>query len=294
MRIIFIGSVNFSAHMLQKLLSLKANVVGVCTRALPKEEKSDRCDLSAIADKHTIPSLVTEDINAPATYAWIKRHKPDIIFCFGWSALIKKELLLLPPMGIVGFHPTKLPHNRGRHPLIWTLVLGLKESAATFFFMREGADDGEILSQKSFTISYEDDARTLYAKVIATASQQLETFLPQLQKREYPSQPQDHTKANIWRKRSYKDGIIDFKMNSRTIYNLVRALTRPYPGAVLRYKEQDITVWRIKELQLDMPNIEPGKVLQSSADSIVVKSADGAVAILEHTFESLPKEGEYL
>jgi len=66
------------------------------------------------------------------------------------SSLLKKELLSLPPNGVLGYHPAKLPQNRGRHPLIWSLVLGLEESASTFYFMDEGADSGDILSQKDF------------------------------------------------------------------------------------------------------------------------------------------------
>ena len=71
----------------------------------------------------------------------------------GWSRIIGKELLAVPPKGIVGYHPAALPANRGRHPIIWALALGLKETASTFFFMDNGADSGPIISQKSLIIS---------------------------------------------------------------------------------------------------------------------------------------------
>ena len=79
-----------------------------------------------------------DDVNSKDNYNWIKSLNPDIIFCFGWSNLLKKDILTLAPMGVLGFHPSKLPQNRGRHPLIWALALGLKKSASTFFFMDEG------------------------------------------------------------------------------------------------------------------------------------------------------------
>jgi methionyl-tRNA formyltransferase len=69
-------------------------------------------------------------------------------------------------MGVAGYHPTKLPMNRGRHPLIWALALRLKNSVSTFFFMNEGADSGDILSQVDFKILYQDDAQSLYDKTI--------------------------------------------------------------------------------------------------------------------------------
>ena len=65
-------------------------------------------------------------------------------------------------MGVLGYHPTKLPANRGRHPLIWSLVLGLKQSASTFFFLDQDADSGDIISQKDFEILNTDDALALY------------------------------------------------------------------------------------------------------------------------------------
>ena len=88
-----------------------------------------------------------------------------MIFCFGWSSLLKERVLNIPPMGVIGYHPAKLPENRGRHPLIWAIALGLENSASTFFFMDKGADSGDILSQVDFNISYQDDAQSVYQKV---------------------------------------------------------------------------------------------------------------------------------
>ena len=101
---------------------------------------------------------------------------PDVIFCFGWSRLIKKTLLNIAPLGVIGFHPALLPANRGRHPLIWSLILGLKESGSTFFFMDEGADSGDILSQLNVSISEMDDAGTLYVNVQSSAVDDIDTF----------------------------------------------------------------------------------------------------------------------
>lgn len=293
MRIVFIGSVEFSYKALQKLLTLGADVVGVCTKkSSPFNE--DFADLTPLCQEYDLTCRYVQSINDTETIKWIESLAPDILFCFGWSSLLKQELLQLAPMGVVGYHPTKLPHNRGRHPLIWTLALGLSESASTFFFMDEGADSGDILSQKEFEVLPSDDAASLYEKVTHIALEQIELFLPQLQNGTYTKTPQDHTQANYWRKRTQKDGLIDFRMNSTTIYNLVRALTKPYVGAHLLYQEQEIKVWCVERVECRHHNIEPGKVLESKNGTCTVKTADGAIKILKHTFSHLPKEGEYL
>ena len=293
MKVVLIGSVEFSLRVLEKLISIDVDLVGVCTKK-SSTFNSDFFDLKPLSDINEVPCLHVEDINSTKSVEWIKNLNPDVIFCFGWSSLIKKDILALAPMGIVGYHPAKLPKNRGRHPLIWALALGLKESASTFFFMDEGADTGDILSQVDFEISYQDDARNLYDKVAEIALIQIEEFIPALEKGTYTRIKQNEKKSNDWRKRNELDGEIDFRMNSRSIYNLTRALTKPYVGAYIKFNETNYSVWKVKESNDFQENIEPGKVLRVFDKIFVVKSYDGAIEIIEHDFKEVPKVGEYL
>ena len=293
MKVVLIGSVEFSLRVLEKLISIDVDLVGVCTKK-SSTFNSDFFDLKPLSDINEVPCLHVEDINSTKSVEWIKNLNPDVIFCFGWSSLIKKDILALAPMGIVGYHPAKLPKNRGRHPLIWALALGLKESASTFFFMDEGADTGDMLSQVDFEISYQDDARNLYDKVVEIALIQIEEFIPALEKGTYTRIKQNEKESNDWRKRNELDGEIDFRMNSRSIYNLTRALTKPYVGAHIKFNETNYSVWKVKESNDFQENIEPGKVLRVFDKIFVVKSYDGAIEIIEHDFKEMPKVGEYL
>tara|TARA_B110000261_G_C13086193_1_gene357938 strand:- start:2061 stop:2942 length:882 start_codon:yes stop_codon:yes gene_type:complete len=293
MKILFIGTVEFSKIALQKLINLNVQVVGVCTKEKSKFN-SDYADLRPLCEKNKIPYKYVDDVNSKDNYNWIKSLNPDIIFCLGWSNLLKKDILTSAPMGVLGFHPSKLPKNRGRHPLIWALALGLKKSASTFFFMDEGIDSGEILSQKDFDILSTDDAKILYDKFVNIALLQIEEFLPQLEKKNYQTIKQNYEASNIWRKRVKTDGKIDFRMTSQAIYNLVRALTKPYVGAHIIYKEKEIIVWKVEIIDNKQDNIESGKVLDINEDKILVKTYDGAIKITHHEFKNLPNVGEYL
>lgn len=293
MRIAFIGTVEFSKKALKKLIELDANIVGVCTKK-KSNFNSDFVDLKPLCKKNNIPVNLVKDINSKENYNWIKSLNPDIIFCFGWSSLIKKKILNLPSMGVLGFHPTKLPQNRGRHPIIWSLALGLKKSASTFFFMDEGADSGKILSQKNFEILDSDDAQSLYDKFVNIALLQIENFLPHLKKKTYQTIKQNHKISNSWRKRVKIDGKIDFRMTSQAIYNLVRALSKPYVGAHINYKDREIIVWKVKIVKNNQGNIECGKILNINRGKILVKTYDGAIKITHHEFKRLPNIGEYL
>lgn len=293
MKAVFIGSVEFSFRALEKLIAIDIDLVGVCAKK-SSTFNSDFVDLKPLCDINKIPCLHVVDINSATSVQWIKNLKPDIIFCFGWSSIIKKDILALAPIGTVGYHPAKLPKNRGRHPLIWALALGLKESASTFFFMDNYADSGDILSQVNFEIDYQDDARSLYEKVVKLALIQIEEFIPAIEKGIHKKIKQKNKQSNYWRKRNELDGEIDFRMNSRSIYNLTRALTKPYIGSHIRFNKNNYSVWKVKESNNFQENIEPGRVLRVHGKVFVVKTYDGAIEIIDHDFKEIPKVGECL
>lgn len=294
MRIVFIGSVSFSKKALEKVLQSGGNVVGVVTKE-SSSFNSDFCDLSSTCINHDIPWIYVTDINGEKSLTWIRSVKPDIIFCFGWSSLLKKELLEICNMGVLGYHPALLPQNRGRHPLIWALVLGLKKTGSTFFFMDEGADSGPILSQKEINIYESDDAGSLYKRMTQVALNQIEEFIPQLQSGLYPLMEQDDSKANVWRKRYVTDGKIDFRMDAVSIYNLVRGLTSPYSGAHIELVDgTQVKIWKAEASECNINNIEYGKVIEIKNNNILVKCLNGAVWLKNHTFAQTPRVGDYL
>jgi methionyl-tRNA formyltransferase len=293
MKIFFIGCVEFSKNTLKKVIELNGNIVGVATKSRSKFN-SDHSDLAPICVEQGITYKHVKDINAEHIVDWINSLRPDIIFVFGWSSLIKRELLEIAPMGVLGFHPAKLPANRGRHPIIWALVLGLRETGSTFFFMDEGADSGDILSQELIDIEEKDDARVVYNKVMKTALSQIESFVPLLKDNNYNLISQKKSKTNYWRRRNRLDGQIDFRMTSKAIYDLVRALTKPYVGAHIFYNDEDIKIWKVEITNCDKINLEPGKILGVNSNIIKVKTFDGAINIVNHEFEILPKINDYL
>ncbi len=297
MKILFIGCVQFSHATLQHLLSVpEAEVVGVVTRR-ESPMNADFRSLEPLARENGIPVHIAAGNDQGAIAAWIRSRKPEVAYCFGWSYLLGQQILDVPPLGVVGYHPAPLPRNRGRHPIIWTLALGLSETASTFFFMDEGADSGDILDQRSVAVDEDDDASALYDKLTSAALAQIAGFTPLLAAGRYHRVRQDHAKANYWRKRGRKDGEIDWRMSARGVHNLVRALGRPYPGAHCVHRTEEIRIWRTEIVSPPRPaieNLEPGKVLEVDDRAIVVKCGEGAVRLLEHEFQTIPEQGAYL
>lgn len=294
MRIALIGNVAFSKSALLKLIQFNENIVTVITKEY-SAFNADHVNLAEVCRQYDLEYKTVTDVNDVNVLNYLRSKQPDIIFCFGWSQLIKKDLLNLSTMGVIGFHPALLPQNRGRHPIIWALVLGLTETGSTFFFMDEGADSGDILSQRKIKIDYTDDAAGLYAKITDTALDQIEEFLPGLKNHTFQRIKQDHSQANYWRKRVEKDGEIDWRMSSTSIYNLVRALTKPYVGAHFNYKNNQVKIWQVVEVKMDCySNIEPGKIIEVADKTFLVKTGKDCIRVLRHELPEQLKEGQYL
>ena len=308
MRIVFIGTVGFSKHCLDVLLDIGADIVGVVTmeEGFGRKRHSDWANLTYLAEGSNIPIRYTSDINARNIIEWIGDKQPGHIFCIGWSQLIKQELLSICP--VVGYHPAALPNNRGRHPLVWPLVLGLHESASTFFYMDSGADTGDIISQMPFEIEDDDKASDLYSKIKACASVQLKELFIKDRKHIFDSTPQDKSAGNTWRKRTDKDSTIDWRMSVDAIYNLVRALDM-YGGAIFLKGGKEYRVFECYGLTTDADNIEPGKIMGNFPNDAnipaedfskidfegpIIKCGDGAILLSKHDCPEPFEVGEYL
>lgn len=295
MRILFIGCVESSYLLLKRLLEESVNVVGVLTKKSSRFN-ADFCDLTPICNEYKLPYHYVDNMNTAASIRFIKDCNAEIAFCFGWSKLLKEEVIKLFPKGVVGFHPAELPNNRGRHPIIWALALGLSETASTFFMITAGADEGDIVSQQRIQITYSDDARTLYNKIMKVAVEQEIELVQAFNEGEIRYIPQSAEQGNVWRKRSKIDGEIDWRMSSRNIYNLVRSLTKPYVGAHFILEGNEYKVWKVQEIEtIGLENLEPGKVLEVNEDGTMdVKAGENGIRLIEFDAVSIKKGGYIL
>lgn len=293
MRIVFIGTVEFSYKALDTLLRNGHEVVAVLTKA-ESNFNSDFKDLRPLCEMYGVPYKLINNINHPNNVDFIRSFTPDVIYCFGWSQIINSDILKIGKYGVIGFHPALLPHNRGRHPIIWALFLGLSKTGSTFFFMDEGADTGDIVSQEEVFITDSDTAQTLYSRIVEVAIGQIEDFTNELKLGRFIRTAQTEH-GNSWRKRGPWDGKIDFRMSSNAIFNLVRALTVPYVGAHILYEGNDYKVWSCIVSEYGSLNDEPGKILYIDDKMIRVKTYDGAVDLIHHELPVASlKENDYL
>lgn len=284
MRIAFIGTVAFSRRCLTEVLAADGEVVGVFTmRAEDATFNADYADLEPIAREHGIPVRHVDRMSDPDAVEALRALHPDVVFVFGWSELLSREVLEAAPLGCIGTHPALLPAGRGRHPIVWTLVEGLDHSGLTFFYLDEGADSGDIAWQGEVEVEVEDDAASLYAKIEDLAARGIRELLPQLESGTAPRIPQDESRATYWRRRGDDDRCIDWSAPSVAVYNLIRGLARPYVGATTTANGRELVVWRarLRANGTPPPEAVPGTVLARREDRIEVRTGDSSIELLE-------------
>ena len=293
-KIVFIGSVLFSKYMLETLQRIKFLEIVVVITKKRKKIKSDYCDLKSSAKKYNLRTYYVHDINSKNSFNILKKANADYIFCFGWSQLLNKRSIKTAKKFVIGYHPSDLPTNRGRHPIIWALSLGLKKTASCFFKINERADDGKILSKEFVKISSKDKAETLYLKLIRTAKSQIKKLVYDLHKKKLKKIIIRKSSKNFWRKRKYEDGKIDWRMSAESIYNLIRALSKPYDGAHFIHKNEEFKVFESKVIRMAKENIEPGKILSANSGYLMVKCGLQALQLKKIKSYKIFKKGDYL
>lgn len=279
MKIVFIGGVKYSYETLSHILKNGWNIEAVfCYDESKRRLYSDFALFDEIAKNYGTRVIKVQNINDKENIEILQKINPDLILVMGWSQLLNNEIIQIPRLGVIGSHPTELPKYRGRAPIPWTIIKGLKESALTFFYITSGIDDGDILDQRKFQISDSDDATSLYEKITEVGKQMLLDNLKLISEGKAKRIKQESSNViENWPKRTPEDGKIDWTKSNREIYTLIRATTHPYPGAFTFFKKHKLKIWKAKPLDEESVNI--GKIYEVNDEGAKVGAGRGAILI---------------
>lgn len=210
------------------------------------KKKSGRIYVDDFATKHKIPVIKSNHVNDLDVIKAIRRYDIDWLFIIGWSQIASKEVIEAPNIGAIGAHPTLLPVGRGRAAIPWSIIKGLDKTGVTFFKMDVGVDTGLILAQEEVPISPKETATTLYDKVNKAHEVLIKRLFVNLKKNNVEEKEQDESKATYWQGRRPDDGQISETMSVNIVDRLVRATTKPYPGAFIIRNNKKIIIWKGK------------------------------------------------
>lgn len=284
MKSILIGSVGSSKAILEEMIRIQFPIDMVFS--LDEEfstNVSGYYPLHKLAEDNNIFYKKFRKINDQENIDIIKQINPDYIFIIGLSQLISKDLINLPKKGAIGFHPTPLPKFRGRAAIVWQILLGVQETKCSLFFIDEGIDSGDILGQEPYLIEDNDYASDVLKKCHVAFKKLIAKTLPELVKGEIEPIRQNEDEATYLLKRSPEDGRINWSQPSEKIQRLIRAVSKPYPGAFSEYEgNAKIIFWKADFIENYTYIGLPGQIAKITSEFMDIVCVDGLLRVYKY------------
>lgn len=255
MKILFIGSSEFSVPALEKIIKENYEIIAVVTqpdKQAGRGKKIRFTPVKEVALKYNLKIFQPENINQDKT---IKELKPDLIIVVAYGGILKKEILNSPKYGCINLHPSILPKYRGPAPIPWAIINGEKETGVTTIFMNENVDAGEIIGQKKVDISESDTAGTLGERLANIGSSLVIETLNRIKSGKIEKIVQDENRVSYAPFLSKNMGLINWEKSAFEIHNLVRGLN-PWPVAYSYLNKLQVKIY---ETQIYKNNLDINK-----------------------------------
>jgi methionyl-tRNA formyltransferase len=282
MRIVFMGTPEFSVPSLEALLRSDDHVVGVVSQ--PDRPKGRGQQLVAppvklVAEGAGIPVLQPLKIRTSEFLQALSSWQPDLIAVAAYGRILHTPILSLPSKGCVNVHGSLLPKYRGAAPIQWAVINGETETGITTMLMDEGMDTGPMLLQERLEIMPDDTAGTLAPRLAELGGRLLVETIAHLKAGTLTPKRQDDTQATLAPLLKKEDGLINWTMSAESLANRVRGLS-PWPGAYTFFGEERWNVWRVvpgKSAGTD----KPGTIVAVDKQSILVATGEGLLDLQE-------------
>lgn len=280
-RILLFLNGNRGLELYKELVKQRINIVGIVST-----------NKNLISDM-VVPVVTLKNKNWTKITKFITSKKPDLGIVAGFSHILPNDILKIPKYGFWNLHAGSVPKYRGGSPLNWQLINGEVRAGLSILKMTPGIDDGPILSSTNFKIAHADTILDLHIKANKLFPLLLLPLLSNLPKSLRKSKVQSRIGARYWHQRNERDGQIDWiNSNSQQVYNFVRAISKPYPGAFgVIAGRREIRIWQVK---IDENHVDgvPGRVVKLQDGFHVPCGGGGSVLLLEFESRYPIKNGE--
>jgi methionyl-tRNA formyltransferase len=239
MRIVYFGDGVWAARCLRKLLEEGHQVSAVIVRHKPSDGS-----LKEFARREGLPTRAPERVNEDEFVDWVHSLEPELNISMSYDQILRRPILQSASLGFINCHAGKLPYYRGRNVLNWAIINSEKEIGLTIHYVDEGIDTGDIILQRILPIDWEDTYGTLLEKVQASFPGLLAEAVRLIDDGEVDRQPQAHLEGTYFGKRIPGDEWLDWHDSSLNIYNKIRAITHPAPGARTVLDDRTLIIWQ--------------------------------------------------
>lgn len=275
MRVVFMGTPDFSVPVLKRLITEGYNIVGVVTQPdRPKGRKKQLTPppVKVEALKHDLKVIQPEKLKNPEELQQVLALEADLVVTAAFGQILPKQLLDIPKYGCINVHASLLPEYRGGAPIHQAIIDGKKETGITIMYMVEKLDAGDILTQAKVDIDEEDHVGSLHNKLSEVGAELLAHTIPKLIAGEINPVKQDEAKVSFAPNIKREKEKVDWRLGGEAIYNQIRGL-HPWPVAYTMLENQPLKLWWAKKVPKSNDQ-EPGTVVSIEEDGFIVSTGD--------------------
>ncbi|MDD3253730.1 MAG: methionyl-tRNA formyltransferase [Lachnospiraceae bacterium] len=285
MRIVFMGTPDFSVPTLERLLESRHEVIGVVTQPDKPKGRGKEIAMSPVKEtalRHKI--MVYQPVRArEASFVEEMRAlQPDVMVVIAFGQILSKELLEVPKYGCVNIHASLLPKYRGAAPIQWAVLNGDAETGITTMMMDVGMDTGDMLEKLVVPLEKNETGGSLFDRLSLLGGDLILSTLDKLEAGTLVRIPQNHDEATHVKKISKSMGDIDWTKDAAAIERLIRGLN-PWPSAFTHWNGKMLKLWEAEVLPDraggDAQKAACGEVLEAAGDALKVQTGDGILKI---------------
>jgi methionyl-tRNA formyltransferase len=281
MRVIIFGDGAWAANSLRPLVDAGHEILAVVLRIRPSDST-----LETAARKLDVQVLQPNNVNASEFVELVKWMDASVGVSIAYNQIIKQPLLNSTQLGFVNFHAGKLPNYRGRNIINWAIINGESEIGITAHLVDEGIDTGDIILQRVLPIGWLDDYGDVLRRVVDHFPRLVVDALCGIESGKLIPRPQRHLAGTYFSGRVEGDEWLDWSATSLELYNKVRAITRPGPGARTSLNFKVITIFKAAYDPCWPKYIAtPGQVVGKTDQGVVIKTGDSTLVVQEVQLE---------
>jgi methionyl-tRNA formyltransferase len=262
MSIVFVGTPAFAVPALRRLHADGHEISAVVTqpdRPAGRGRRTTPPPVKLAAAELGLPVWQPATLRDADVLGQVAALKPEVIVAVAYGQILRREVLDLPPRGVVNVHPSLLPRWRGASPIAAAIIAGDEETGVTIMLMDPGMDTGPILAQEAAPVSPADTTGSLTERLSHLGADLLSRTLRRWLAGEIEPQPQDDSSATVTRLIRKEDGAIDWTLPAADIWRRVRAYN-PWPGAYTALDGESLHIWQACPLEGDAGS-PPGTVV---------------------------------
>lgn len=286
MRVVFMGTPEFSVGTLKAILEAGHEVAGVITQPDKPKGRGKAMMFPPVKEaalSYGLPVSQPEKVRDPQFLETLKAMRPDVIVVVAFGQILPEAILTLPPFGCINVHASLLPKYRGAAPIQWAVIDGEEVTGVTTMRMDAGLDTGDMIMKTEVPLAKDETGESLHDKLAEAGAKLLVRTLDAVQDNTAVYEKQDDSKSCYAKMLNKELGRIDWTKEAAAIERLIRGLNS-WPSAYTSFRGKTLKIWSAEVLE-GSSEYQPGEICQVTKDAICVQTGQDRLLLKEVQME---------